>query len=172
MGNRLESFFSLRKNAYQLASARGFLKKGIRENNMSQIKVRYITENIIRRTWNYHQENDTNITDGQETRLIMLNCIYAGMYAAKFPTMDEDMLLDTISQYDITSIQEYVEKQLAFNEQESFVTCLVGKGLVQDVYNDNIYLYSNYETPEGHWEYYQDIACAMFELGAIYFRNR
>ena len=137
---------------------------------------RYITENIIRRTWDFHQDNGVNISDGQETRLIMLNCIYAGMYAEKFPTMDEDILLETISQPNITQIRNFVENYFSFDGRETFTTCLVAKGLVQDVYNDNIHLYPNYASPnssaEDHWTYYKDVACVMFELGALYYVNR
>ena len=173
MESRLTSFVSLKKNAYELASERGFFKGNIRTYNISlNLIERYITENIIRKTWKYHQDNNTNITDGQETRLIMQNCIYAGIYAAKFPTMDAEKLFYTISQPNITRIQKYVEDYFSFSGEESFVTSLVAKGLVQDIYEANRHLYSYCSTPEKHWEYYKDFACAMFELGAIYYENR
>jgi hypothetical protein len=173
MANKTTPFVQLKQNAFKIASERGFLKRDIMTYDISlKFIKRYITENIIRRTWDFHEKNNTNITDGQETRLIMHNCIYAGMFAAKFPDMDADMILNQISRQDITKIRDFVEHDLSFNGQESFVTNIVAKGLVQDIYNSNVHLYSNCSTPEKHWEYYKDFACVMFEIGALYYKNR
>ncbi len=167
------SYSSLKENAYLTASERGFFHGNARTYNMSlNYSKRYITEQIIRKTWDYHENNNSNITDGQETRLIMQNCIYAGMFAAKFPDMDANILLESISKPNITRIQKYVENYFSFNGEETFVANLVAKGLVQDIYHNNMHLYSNCSTPTKHWEYYKDFACAMFELGAIYYENR
>lgn len=172
MQNRLSGFIQLKRNAYSLAEERGFFKKGIKTYDLSlNLKERYITENIIRRTWDYHKLHRTNITDGQETRLIMQNCIYAGMLAAKNLNISENDLLSTLDQYNITLVKEYVERILGFSANESYSISLVAKGLVQDVYNNNGYLYDT-STPEGHWTYYKDIACVLFELGALYYNNR
>lgn len=166
-------FDELKEAAYDLAELRGFFKKGIKNYNfLLNYKERYISESIIRKIWDYHKTNNTDITDGQETRLIMKSCIYAGMFAAKYPLRDEDELINDFENHNITRIIRFVESDLNFDSEESFTTSLVANGLVQDVYNQNTYLYSNCSTPEKHWEYYKDIACVMFELGAIYFRNR
>ena len=173
MENRLTSFATLKRNAYKLASERGFFNGNIRTYNMSlDLIERYVTESIIRRTWKFHEDNHVNISDGQETRLIMHNCIYAGMFAAKFPNLSADVLLNRISSPNITKIRGFVEDDLSMHGQELFVVNLVAQGLVQDIYNNNLYLYSNCSTSEKHWEYYKDFACVMFEIGALYYGNR
>ncbi len=170
---RLFSFIELKKAAYSLADERDFLKKHIKIYNLElNLIERYISESIIRDTWDFHAKHGTNLTDGQETRLIMLNCIYAGMFAASNSEKDADELLSILENNGITRIDKYVERFLKFDARESFVTAVVARGLVQDVYNNNIYLYPNHQTPEGGWEYYKDVACVMFELGALYYENR
>ena len=172
MENKLVRFIKLKKAAYTLAEERGFLKLGIKTYDMVlNLKERYISENIIRKTWDYHKSHCTSISDGEETRLIMQNCIYAGMLAAKFPDMDEDEFLSILEKNRITRIEDYVEDLLGFSGQESFTSSIVARGLVQDIYNDNDYLY-DFSSAEDRWEYYKDFACVMFELGALYYNNR
>lgn len=171
--NRLQSFIDLKEAAYSLADGRGFLKKHIlRYDPFLNMKERYITESIIRETWDYDKTNSVEISDGQETRLIMQNCVYAGMYASKYDNISSEGILTVFRRNNITKIENFVEQDLKFTSKECFVSSLVAKGLVQDVYNDNIHLYPNYSTAEGRWEYYKDIACVMFELGAMYYNNR
>ncbi len=170
--NYAQRITKLTKAAYDLAEVRGFLRKGIKtfSDSISR-KGRYISENIIRKTWDYHEAHRTYITDGQETRLIMQNCIYAGMLSAESPEMDVDFLLSILEKNNITRIEQYVENHLGFRGVEFLETSCIAKGLVEDVYNDNTHLY-DYETTDGRWEYYRDVACVMFQLGALYYINR
>lgn len=173
MENRLTSFVNLKKNAYHVASNRGFFNGDIRTYDISLNQTeRYITENIIRQTWKYHECNNINITDGQETRLIMRNCIYAGMLAAKIPNEDADVLLELLSQPNITRIRDYVEGYFCFDDDDIIDTGEMADELVEKIYEENRGLYSYCSTPEKHWEYYKDFACVMFELGALYYENR
>lgn len=170
--NRTLAFIQLKKVAYNLADERGFLQKGIKTYDLSlNLKEREITESIIRGIWDYDKTYNVNITDGQETRLIMQNCLYAGMYAAKYVNMSAADILSIFYQNKITEIEEFVGQDLGFDGRESFVSSLVARGLVQDVFNDNVYLYDR-SSAAGQWEYYKDMACVMFELGILYYVNR
>ena len=165
-------YMNLKHSAYNLAKERQFLKKELPEYNRIIDYIKHdLSESIIRSIWNYHETHGTQITDGQETRLIMLNCVYAGMYASKYLSKDTNLLLSIFEDNNITKISDFVESELNFDGRESFVTMLVAKGLVQDIFNDNVFLYDR-STAEGQWEYYKDVACVMFELGALYYNNR
>ena len=91
----MEDYTYLKKNGLVMAEERGLFKNGITVYNLAvNLKSRYISENIIRRTWDYHKEHGSLITDGQETRLIFQNCAFAGMYCAYSPSYNEDQLLN------------------------------------------------------------------------------
>lgn len=172
MSKRLQSFISLKENAYQLAMEREFIKKEIVTYKIClHLKERYITEKIIRQTWDYHKNNQVNISDGQETRLIMLNCIYAGMFASKHFNMDSDVILDHIFSSGIPNVNQYVEKSLGFHGEKLFHVKCVGKSLVQDIYNWNTDLYDFLYSRDSHLAYYKDVACILFELGILYYEN-
>lgn len=81
-----------------MADERGFFKKGIQRYDMSQnLKERAITEHIIKSTWAYHKNNGINISNTEENDLIFTNCIYAGMYAAKYIGEDVESILSFLT---------------------------------------------------------------------------
>ena len=174
MDNRLSSFIGLKKAAYKLASNRGFFKNDIQKYDLTlNLKERDVTESIILDTWDYHKRYGTNMTDGEETRQIMHNCMYAGMYASKYVNLSADEILSKITAIGVENIADFVERTLNFDTKESFVTAVVAKGLAQDIFNNNMHLYPNYSnTMEVRWEYYKDMACVLFEIGAMYYNNR
>ena len=172
MENRLSSFVALKKAAYNLASERGFFKKELQEYDMSlNLTERAITEHIIKSTWAYHKDNGISISNTQENNIIFTNCIYAGMYAAKYLDKDVESIIYDFDFYGIVDIEEFVEKDLEFSTQEFFVTAVVAKGLAFHIRNNYIHLYA-FSTAEEQWDYYKDVACVMFEIGAIYYNNR
>jgi hypothetical protein len=172
MSDRLDSFVKLKKAAYALASERGFFKKGILLYDMSlNLKERSITEHIIKSTWAYHKNNSISISNTEENNLIFTNCIYAGMYASKYLNEDAESILYIFDWHGITSIEEFVERNLDFSTQEYFVTAVVAKGLALNIRNNFTHLYA-FSTTEDHWNYYKDVACVMFELGAMFYNNR
>lgn len=155
-----------------MADERGFFKKGIQRYDMSQnLKERAITEHIIKSTWAYHKNNGINISNTEENDLIFTNCIYAGMYAAKYIGEDVESILSLFDWHGITSIEGFVENNIDFSTQEYFVTAVVAKGLVINICNNYTHLYS-FSTTEDKWNYYKDVACVMFEIGTMYFNNR
>lgn len=115
MIDRLDSFVKLKKAAYALADERGFFKKGIQRYDMSlNLKERAITEHIIKSTWAYHKNNGINISNTEENNLIFTNCIYAGMYAAKYIGEDVECILSLFDWHGITSIEGFVENNIGF----------------------------------------------------------
>lgn len=170
----MEDYSILKKNGIIMAEERGLFKHGVSIYNLGvNLRSRYISENIIRRTWDYHQKHGTNITDGQETRLIFQNCAYAGMCCAQEPSCDPDLLLNIFeNNYGINRIQEYAEDKLNITGSDSFSLSLVFRGIVQDLYNDNSYLFCSPGDTEAGWEYYKAFASIMFELGALYYLNK
>ena len=170
--NRLDSFVKLKKAAYSLADERGFFKKGIMQYDMSlNLKERGITEHIIRSTWKYHEENGISISNTEENNLIFTNCIYAGMYAAKYINRDVESILTVFEWNGITKIEGFVEEDLYFSTQEFFCTAVVAKGLALHIRNNYTNLY-DFSTTEAQWEYFKDVACVMFEIGAMFYLNR
>ena len=174
MNNRLILFMLLKKAAYSLADERRFFKLGIKSYDISlNSKERYITESIMRRTWDYHNQYGTTMTDDtQELLQIMSNCIFAGMFASKYVDMDEERMLSKLESFGIDDIELYVEQDLGIGYEEAFGVGIVAKGLANDMYYEGLKIYSGFSSWEECWEYYKDLACVMFELGAIYFYNR
>ena len=172
MGDRLSCFVALKKAAYNLASERGFFNKGIQKYDLTlNLKERAITEHIIRSTWDYHESNGIRISDTEENNIIFTNCIYAGMYAAKYLDKAADSIISDFDWYGIVKVEEFVEKDLGFSTKEYFVTAVVAKGLALNIRNNYTRLYP-FSSAEEQWEYYKDVACVMFELGAMYYNNR
>lgn len=170
----MEDYTILKRNGINMAEERGLFANGISKFSLAvNLRSRYISENIIRRTWDYHKEYGVRITDGQETRLIFQNCAYAGIYCATVPECDPDQLLALFERTNgINRIEDYVTENLNFSGQDSFSLSIIIRGIVQDLYNDNHFLYCTPGDTEAGWEYYKAFASIMFELGALYYLNK
>ena len=170
----MEDYSNLKKNGLIMAEERGLFRNGITVYNLAvNLRSRYISESIIRRTWDFHKEHGVSISDGRETRLIFQNCAYAGMYCAMNPSSNPDRILNLFENtYGINRIEEYVKDALKFSGRDSFSISIVFRGIVENLYNDNCYIFCSPEDTEARWEYYKAFASIMFEIGALYYLNR